>query len=71
MKKANSHKAKGFTLIELIIIIAILSIIAVIIIPKFISVKESSAEGVNNYNMHVVQEELEHYRAKNDKFYVA
>jgi prepilin-type N-terminal cleavage/methylation domain-containing protein len=62
---------KGFTLIELIIVIAILAIIAVVIIPQFINIKQTASENVNNHNMHILQGELENYRAKNDTYPIA
>jgi prepilin-type N-terminal cleavage/methylation domain-containing protein len=67
-EQSDKIKIKGFTLIELIIVIAILAIIAVVIIPRLINVKQESAEGVNNYNMRILQEELENYRTKNDTY---
>lgn len=42
IKRANNKKKKGFTLIELIIVLAVMAIIALIAIPNFAAVKENS-----------------------------
>jgi len=42
IKRANNKKKKGFTLIELIIVLAVMAIIALIAIPNFTAVKENS-----------------------------
>ncbi|MDU7886073.1 MAG: prepilin-type N-terminal cleavage/methylation domain-containing protein, partial [Clostridium perfringens] len=40
--KKNIKKKKGFTLIELIIVIAIIAILAAIAIPNFLSIQRKS-----------------------------
>jgi len=42
IKRANNKKKKGFTLIELIIVLAVMAIIALIAIPNFTAVRENS-----------------------------
>lgn len=42
IKRAKNNKKKGFTLIELIIVLAVMAIIALIAIPNFLAVKEQS-----------------------------
>lgn len=42
IKRANNKKKKGFTLIELIIVLAVMAIIALIAIPNFSAVRENS-----------------------------
>ncbi|MEG2288731.1 MAG: prepilin-type N-terminal cleavage/methylation domain-containing protein [Clostridium sp.] len=42
IKKGNNKKKKGFTLIELIIVLAVMAIIALIAIPNFAAVRENS-----------------------------
>jgi len=42
IKRANNKKKKGFTLIELIIVLAVMAIIALIAIPNFAAVRDNS-----------------------------
>ncbi len=42
IKRQNGKKKKGFTLIELIIVLAVMAIIALIAIPNFKAVKDNS-----------------------------
>lgn len=49
MKKTIKNK-KGFTLIELLAVIVIISVIAAIVVPKFLNVEKSSKQVVENYH---------------------
>lgn len=42
IKRVNEKKKKGFTLIELIIVLAVMAIIALIAIPNFTAVRDNS-----------------------------
>lgn len=44
MKKLRRNRKKGFTLIELIVVIAILGILAAILIPQFTGLQERARE---------------------------
>ena len=45
MKRANSMKRSGFTMIELIFVIVILGILSAVALPKFIGVSEQAQAG--------------------------
>ncbi|MDO5018059.1 MAG: prepilin-type N-terminal cleavage/methylation domain-containing protein [Lagierella massiliensis] len=62
MKKLKG-KSKGFTLIELIIVIAILAILAAIALPKYNSSKRKSIVTAHNTNVRVLESAALNYIA--------
>ena len=63
------RNSKGFTLIELMIVVVIIGILAAIAIPNFIAMQNRAKEGSTKANMHTLQLSAEDYGVQNDGIY--
>lgn len=60
---------KGFTLIELIVVIAVLGVLATLLIPKVVGVKSDAETAAMDANARIIKNALERYYLDNDETY--
>lgn len=60
---------KGFTLIELMVVIVVIGILAAMAIPNFTSMKDRAKESEVQSNAHTVQLAVEDFSVQNDGVY--
>ena len=66
--KRNQRTGRGFTLVELIIVIVILGILAAIVIPKFLSASETARINSLRMNLSRMRLQLEVYEQQHGVF---
>lgn len=69
MKSYLRRTQNGFTLIELLVVTVIIGILAAIVIPNFVSLRDRAKEASVKANMHSVQMAVENYATITGGYY--
>ncbi len=69
MSKMNTKQVKGFTLIELMVVVVIVAIFAAIAIPNYQAYMRKGEESKAMQEMLRVSQELERYKSKNFNYH--
>ena len=68
MMKLFKRNQKGFTLVELVVVIAILGILAAIAVPRFIASLEEARSTADEANMRVLQTAVDLFYAETEGY---
>jgi prepilin-type N-terminal cleavage/methylation domain-containing protein len=69
MSKPGLSAQRGFTLIELMIVVVVLGVLAAIALPNFVQMQNRAKEGSLKANMHTFQLAAEDYALQHDGIY--
>lgn len=61
----NIRKRKGFTLVELLIVVLILAALAMIAVPRMVASAQTAKQAACNTNVDLINSQIELYRATN------
>ena len=64
MRPWTGHSRRGFSLLELVIVVVILGLVAAIAIPRMSRGSQGAAESALKHNLTVIRNALERYRAE-------
>ena len=68
MKPVRTHKARGFTLIELVVVMAIIGLLLTIAVPRYMHSIERGKEQVRQQNVAVMRNAIDQYYGDNGQY---
>lgn len=61
----RTSRTKGFTLVEILIVVVILGILAAIVVPQFTNASQDAIKGALNSQLQTINSQVELYRVQN------
>ncbi|MBB2930195.1 type II secretion system protein [Paraburkholderia silvatlantica] len=68
MKPAHTHKTRGFTLIELVVVMAIIGLLLTIAVPRYMHSIEVGKEQVRRQNVAVMRNAIDQFYGDNGQY---
>ena len=68
MKPAHMHKTRGFTLIELVVVMAIIGLLLTIAVPRYMHSIDRGKEQVRRQNVAVMRNAIDQYYGDNGQY---
>ena len=65
---SRTNGERGFTLIELIVVIAVLGILATLVVPRVAGIKSKAEKNTDAANEKIIKNALERYYAENGEY---
>ena len=69
MRYRSNYTARGFTLVEILIVVVILGILAAIVVPQFTSATEDAQISNTQAQLQTIRNQIELYRIRNNGTY--
>jgi type IV pilus assembly protein PilA len=67
----RKRNKKGFTLVELVVVVAILGILAALAVPRFMGTQDNAKKQTHNANVRTIESALSLYVAEEGKYTTA
>jgi general secretion pathway protein G len=68
MTSAPTHRSRGFTLIELVVVMAIIGLLLTIAVPRYMNSIERGKEQVRRQNVAVMRDAIDKYYGDNGEY---
>jgi prepilin-type N-terminal cleavage/methylation domain-containing protein len=60
------HLTRGFTLVEVLIVVVIMAVLAAALIPQFSDTAKDAKANTATFNLHTLRSQIEAYRTQHD-----
>jgi len=66
--KQNNHKSKGFTLVELLVVLAILALLLTLAVPKYFTSIERAKDAALKHDLNTLRESIDKFYADTGRY---